>query len=36
MEQVIGRLDDNVFIAQQKDELLQLRATLQRIREKIR
>jgi len=35
MEQVIGKLDDNVFIAHQKDELLRFRHSLQKIREKM-
>jgi hypothetical protein len=31
MEQVVGKLEDNVFIAQQREELIQLRSTVESI-----
>lgn len=31
MEMVIGKLEDNVFIAQQKEELVELKASVQKI-----
>ncbi|MFL5808687.1 MAG: DUF4954 family protein [Flavisolibacter sp.] len=36
MNQVVGKLDDNVFIAQQKDELIRLRSSVQKIQDEFK